>query len=365
MTCVRTTDLLRVRAALSVGASPAEAFAAVTDPALGELVRAVRLGRPLAVVARAVGDDGGARGAGAVLRALAVAERCGHGGVTAIDMALQAREDAIVDEERLAAKSAQAAGTAKLLTILPLAAWVLLVALDRAALGFYATPLGWACGAGSGALAGAGHRWARRLVASASAAAALADPLADRPEPFDRARAAAVCLPVVVTLWLLVHPLPALIAGGALAARAGRAPAPAPPPCRMVEVIQLLRMVLATETGVAVAVEHVADVTAPPVLTRLRAVAGRLRSGGGIAEAFDGTGLDEVGAVLEITERWGVAATAPLDLLIASVRARQRGAAEAAAERVQLALVFPTTLLTLPAFVLAVVPPLVWTALAG
>ena len=191
MTRVSTTDLLRIRAALSVGVSPAEAFAAVGDPALSDMARAVRLGQPLAAVAKLAADDGGPSGAAPLLRALAVAERCGRGGVAAVDAALQRCHDAVVDEQRLAAKSAQATGTAKLLTALPLAAWVLLVALDRSALGFYATPVGWGCAASTMLLAGAGWRWARRLVARATAAAALADPLAEQATPFDRMRAAA------------------------------------------------------------------------------------------------------------------------------------------------------------------------------
>jgi hypothetical protein len=362
---VSTTDLLRVRAALSVGAPPAEAFTAVSDPALADAVRAVQLGQPLSAVARVVADDGGARGVGSLLRALALAERCGTGGVAAVDAALQTRHDAVVDEERLAAKSAQATGTARLLTALPLAAWVLLVALDRTALGFYGTPVGWGCGAGAVLLAIGGQRWARRLVTRAATAAAQADPLADQGARFDRMRAAVVAVPLALALWLVAHPLAAVVVGGAVAAWAGR-PAPAPPPpCQTVEVIQLLQTVLATQTGVAVALEHVAQVVVAPVDEQLRGIARRLRSGCGVADAFAGTGLAEVGAVLEITERWGVTATGPLRLLIDSIRARQRGAAETAAERVQLALVFPTTLLTLPAFVLAVVPPLVWTALAG
>jgi hypothetical protein len=364
MTALTTTDLLRVRAALAVGVPPAEAFTTVTAAGLAGTVRAVRLGEPLAAVARATRADG-PDGAGPLLRALALAERCGQGGVTAIDMALEARQDALVDQQRLAAKSAQAMGTAKLLTVLPLAAWALLIILDRSALGFYASPIGWGCAAGTVVLAAAGHRWARRLVATATAAAEVADPLARPAEPFDRARAAVAAVPVVVAVWLVAHPLIAVVAGAIVAARAGRPAAPQPPPCRSIEVLHLLRMTLAAETGVVAAVEHVAEVVAPPVDALLRDVAGRLRSGTPIEEAFAGTALAEVGAVLGITERWGVAATAPLALLIASVRARQRGAAEAAAERVQLALVFPTTLLTLPAFVLAVVPPLVWTALAG
>lgn len=365
MTRVSTADLLRVRAALSVGAPPAEAFTAVADPALAGMVRAVQLGQPLATVARSAPNDGGARGVGPLLRALALAERCGHGGVAAVDAALQTRHDALVDEQRLAAKAAQATGTARLLTALPVVAWLLLIALDRTALGFYATPIGWGCATGTVLLAVVGRRWARRLVAQATGAAAQADPLAGHAPPFDRMRAAAVALPLVITLWWTAHPLVAVVAGVAVALVAGRAKPPPPPPCQTVEVIQLLRMVLAAETGVALAFEHVADVVAAPIDAQLRGVASRLRSGSGVAEAFAGTGLTEVGAVLEITERWGVAAAGPLQLLIESVRAQQRGAAETAAERVQLALVFPTTLLTLPAFVLAVVPPLVWTALAG
>ena len=365
MTAVSTSDLLAVRAALAVGAAPAEALGAAATGDLADAARAVRLGWPLADAARAAADDG-AQGAGPVLRALALVERCGHGGVAAIDMALEARHDALVDEQRLAAKAAQAAGTAKLLTVLPLAAWVLLVALDRAALGFYATPVGWGCAAATVVLAATGQRWAHRLVAAAAATADLADPLARPAAPFDRLRAAVVALPLAVALWVVAHPLVAVTAAGLVAARVGRAGAGAePPPCHAVEVLHLMRMALAADTGVAGALEHVADVVAPPVDGLLRGIAGRLRSGAAIADAFAGTPLAEAGTVLDITERWGVAATAPLAQLIAALRARRRGAAEAAAERVQLALVFPTTLLTLPAFVLAVVPPLVWTALAG
>ena len=185
MTTVATTDLLRVRAALSVGAPPAEAFAAVTDPTLADAVHAVRLGRPLAAVARAAVDADTMAHAGPLLRALAVVERCGQGGVAAIDMALQAHQDAIADEQRMLAKTAQAAGTAKLLTVLPVAAWLLMVTLDRAARAFYATPLGWACAGATALLAAAGHRWARRLVTAAAGAAKTADPLARTAEPFD------------------------------------------------------------------------------------------------------------------------------------------------------------------------------------
>jgi hypothetical protein len=51
--------------------------------------------------------------------------------------------------------------------------------------------------------------------------------------------------------------------------------------------------------------------------------------------------------------------------LARDLRAERLTAAEEAAERTQLLLVFPTTLLTLPAFALAVVPPLVWLGFAN
>ena len=364
MTRVETTDLLRVRAALSVGAPPAEALGAVVDPGLAGTARSVQLGQPLERAARAV-SDGGALGAGPLLRALALAQRCGQGGVEAVDVALRTRHDALLDHQRLEAKSAQAAGTAKLLTLLPVAAWVLLILVDPVALRFYATPIGWGCGTATVVLSVAGRRWSGRLVAHAAAAGALADPLAEAAQPFDRTRAAVVALPVAIAVGLVGHPLLAIIVAGVVAAWAGRSAPISPPPCQAVELVALLRLVLASQTGLTVALELVADVIPPPYDVRLRRIAGRLRGGADIEEAFTDTGLVEIGAVLAITERWGVAATASLELLSEAIRAQQQAAAEIAVERVQLALVFPTTLLTLPAFVVAVVPPLVWTALAA
>ncbi|HUH06873.1 MAG TPA: type II secretion system F family protein, partial [Egibacteraceae bacterium] len=78
-----------------------------------------------------------------------------------------------------------------------------------------------------------------------------------------------------------------------------------------------------------------------------------------------GTGLARLGEALAASERWGAPSAPALRQLAEELRADRRAAAEAAAERAQIALIFPTTLLTLPAFVLAVVPPLLWTAVAG
>jgi len=69
--------------------------------------------------------------------------------------------------------------------------------------------------------------------------------------------------------------------------------------------------------------------------------------------------------VLAATERWGAPAEPALRRLAADLRADRRAAAEEAAERAQLALVFPTTLLTLPAFTVGAVPPMLWSAFSG
>ncbi len=366
MTGVTSIDLLRVRAALEVGLPPAEALACAQDVELTRLARVVALGQPLAAVARTVDIGRGALGAGPLLRGLALAERSGRGAVDAVDTALRLRHDAEVDDLRLAAKTAQATGTARLLTALPVGAWALLVAVDPTALRFYQTPLGWACATACVLLGLAGHRWSRWLVRRAAAAAGAADPLTTARTPADALRGAVVAVPVAIAGWLAVHPVVGVLVGLAVGVRAARpGSAPAPAPCSTVEVVALLAMLVRAEAGLAAALDHLADVTPAPLDAQLRIVGRRVRAGTGTEAAFAGTGLADVGAVLAITERWGVASATPLRLLSDAVRVRQRAAAETAAERVQLALVFPTTLLTLPAFVIAVVPPLVWTALAA
>lgn len=365
MSQVSTTDLLRVRAALSVGLPPAEALRSASGDALTATARVAALGQPLGAIARA-DADASMLGRGPLLRALALAERSGHGAVDAVDLVLRSRHDAIVDDQRIRAKSAQATGTARLLTLLPAVAWGLLVAVDAAALRFYLQPVGWICAAVTIVFGLTAHAWSHRLLRRATQAGLLADPLASRPGTFDRGRAAVAGVPVLLTGGLLVHPLAGLAAAAAVGGWAGRPRAmPAPSSCGALEVLELLRMLLGSGTALSAALTEVAEVNRAPVAAELRAVARRLRAGTGIEEAFSGTGLAEVGAVLAVTERWGVSAAPALQQLGEAFRARQRAAAETAAERVQLALVFPTTLLTLPAFVVAVVPPLVWTALTA
>lgn len=366
MSVVPTIDLLRIRAALTVGVPPAQALATATAAALQQPIRQAQVGRPLAELARDVPRDDGPLGPGPLLRALALAERCGHGAVTAVDVALTTRQDALADHERIRARSAQAIGTARMLTGLPVAAWVLLVLVDRDALGFYAGPVGWACATASLVLAVTAHLWSRRLVRRAADAARRADPLVSTRVGADRVRALVVAVPVLLAVSAAGHALPGLVAAVLAGALAGRPRSEdRSPPYGTLELVALLRMLVASDIGLQGALEHLAAVTPPPLDVDLVAIARRLRAGTDTLEAFAAAGLAELGAVVSVTERWGVSPAEPFGLLAEAVRARQRAAAETAAERVQLALVFPTTLLTLPAFVIAVVPPLVWTALAA
>lgn len=360
MTGPSVTDLLRVRAALAVGSPPAQALGAATDAQSRRMAGQLAVGESLQDIAARQRSSSGAAW---LVRALALGERCGGGTVEAVDIALAARLDAMLDEQRLAAKAAQASGTARLLTVLPVAAWLLLVLVDPAALAFYGTAPGAACAVAAAALSITARRWSARLIARAAAAPAHADPLADGRQGVDPRRGAVVGVPVSIAGWTVGGPMVAVVAGVAVGAWFARGRPADPPVCSTVELLHLLRMALVHHAGPVRALEEVAAVTAPPVADRLRGVVARLRNGASLDDAFAGSGLERVSAVLDITERWGVSPADPLRLLSATVRAEQRAAAEIAGERVQLALVFPTTLLTLPAFVVAIVPPLLWTAL--
>ncbi|MBW3602868.1 MAG: hypothetical protein KY434_09255, partial [Actinobacteria bacterium] len=175
--------LVELRAALEAGLTPGAALqAAAGRSPLAPVARSLRVGQPVFEAARGV--DTGDAVADLLVRALGVAEVGGAGAVLAVEQADHAgREEAAVDR-LLRSRTAQARGTAKVLTLVPLCAWVLLVALDASALGFYATAPGIATGLPALGLAAAGHRWARRIVEGAGRAAVEADPLAPpRPAP--------------------------------------------------------------------------------------------------------------------------------------------------------------------------------------
>jgi tight adherence protein B len=313
---VDTCVLTGLRTALSAGASPATALAeCASDGILAPVARAVRLGQPLAEAAADVNT--GDPVADLLVRALGVAERAGAGALIAVEQALDSAREAGALRRLLQVRTAQARGTALVLAVLPCLLWGLLVLFDPRVFGFYATALGMVTGGLAVVLVLAGHWWSRRIVETAGRAAADADPLAGDHHSGGTAE----------TIELVAVAL----AGGLSAVQAVRTVAPLAPPAA--------RMVLTT--------------------------AGRRLAGGwATAAAFDGTNLASLGTALAATERWGAPAGPALRHLAADLRADARAMTEEAAAKVELRLVFPTTLLTLPAFVLGVVPPLLWAALA-
>ena len=360
-------DLVGIRAALAAGASPAAALGEAGAGVLAGPARAVRLGRTVAEEAQTIAT--GDRGADLLIRALAVAERSGVGGADAVAQSLHAVRDAAALDRLLAVRTAQARGTARLLSAMPPAVWLVLVAFDGAALRFYATPIGVGLGGLAVALALGGRWWSGRLVTRATRAAAEADPLQPTRPGIDRRRAAVAGLPLLATLALLGHPALGLLVGGGAAAAAGRprrrATGPDTSGGGAAEAVELVAVAVGAglPTGAAVAVAG--ELAPPAAAAPLRRAGRRMASGLAAGEAFAATGLEELGALLAVADRWGAPAVEALRGLADDLRAARRAAAEEAAERVQLALVFPTTLLTLPAFVVGVVPPLLWTALAS
>lgn len=386
---IGTALIAEVRAALAAGAPPGPALAAAVSagaqrghpppagprgrarqPADGDVhavARRMALGTPVADVAATVATGDAA--ADLLVRALAVVERAGAGALAAVDQVLAAVRDEVALRRLVRVRTTQARGTAVVLTLVPVVIWVLLVAVDGAALRFYRTPAGIVTGLAAVCLAGGGQWWSRRLVRRAAAAAAAADPLSPPVLPWRPGRAAVVGLPALVVLGAAAGPgaglLAALVAGLAAARPArgrGRRPGAGTADGGAAETVELVAMALQAGLAPTQAVALVAPLAPPPARGPLSSAAARLRAGWGADAAFAGTGLAVLGAALDACERWGAPAGEVLCRVADDLRADRRAAAEEAAERTQLALIFPTTLLTLPAFVLAVVPPLVWTA---
>jgi Flp pilus assembly protein TadB len=354
-----------LQAALEAGAAPGQALTAVAaDGVLAGVAKQLRLGRSLGDAARTV--ETGQPAADLLVRALAVAELTGAGAAGATQQSLAiVREDASL-RRLIEVRTSQARGAAIILAALPPAAWLLFVAADRAALRFYLT----AAGALSALLAialGASAWWCmRRLVAKAAGVAMAADPLAATPPPRDWMRAAALGIPVLLVGGLTVGPTVAVAAAAVVAAVSLRRTTPAQADGQgggATEAVELVAVAVSAglPTGAALAaVAPFAPLAARPALS---AAARRVHSGWAIDAALDGTALAQLGATLGATARWGAPAEPALRRLADDLRAQRRTAAEVAAEQLQLRLVFPTTLLTLPAFIVGVVPPLLWSTL--
>lgn len=359
--------LVELRAALEAGLTPGAALqAAAGESALAPVARTLRVGQPVSEAAR--GIDTGDPVADLLVRALGVAEVAGAGGVLAVEQAEHAAREEAAVARLLRSRTAQARGTTTVLTLIPLCAWVLLVALDASALAFYTTAPGVATGLPAVALAAAGHRWGRRIVDRAGRAAAEADPLVPpRPTP-EPGLVAAVAVPAFAVAAVALGPAAGVVAGAVGATVAlrrspqARTDAPAGGAAEAVELVMVGLLAGLTAEGAVATAGRLAPAAAREPL---EAAARRLHGGWTPATAFADGGLSGLGAVLASCARWGAPVRPALRHLADELRADRRAAAEEAAERAQLALVFPTTLLTLPAFVLAVVPPLLWTAFAG
>jgi Flp pilus assembly protein TadB len=363
---LRAVDLVELRAAIEAGVAPAAALAAVGRGPLEGVATELRLGRSLGELAGAVAT--GDPRADLLVRGLAVAERTGAGAVAAVEQVLRAAEEAAAVARALRTRTAQARGTALVLAALPLVLWGLLVLLDPAVLRFYRSPVGIGTAVGAVALMAASRSVVRRVIAAVERAPADADPLRGAPAPRDPRRALALALPVAAVLGVGAGPVVGLLGAGAGAVLGLRRRATAAPDLRgggTPEVAELLAVAVDAGLPPVAAVAEVAELGPPAARPALATAARRQRAGWAVDEAFAGSGLEPLGAVLAAAGRWGAPVGPALRRLAAEGRADRRAAGDAAAERAQLVLVFPTTLLTLPAFVLAVVPPVLWTAFAG
>ena len=357
------TMLIELQAALRAGAGAGEAFAATcrTGP-IGAVAHQVRLGASLQDVAATT--DTGDAGADGLVRSLALAERTGAGAVEAVEQALDGIEAERGLQRMVAIRTAQARGTAVVLAVVPVAAWTLLVAADRGALAFYATPIGLFSAALAVGMATLSWWWMRRMTAAVPRAAMAADPLhaSGPPRPWRRAVAPAVLATLVAAP--LLGPAGILV-GGLVAITLARRPRGLPQPAGggAAEAVDLVAVALTAGLATTTALNEVARLAPPSAADELTRAARRTAAGWPVAEAFAGGPLEPLGAVLSACQTWGAPAAPALRRLSSDLRSQRTTAAEVAAERLQLTLVFPTTLLTLPAFVLGVVPPLLWSTL--
>lgn len=364
--------LTEVRAALAAGAAPGAALVAGVDrgrevgAALLPVAHAVRLGTPLADAAADAAT--GSPVLDLLVRALGVAERTGSGGLAAVEQALTVAEEEAEVVRRVRTRTAQARGTARILTALPVLAWVGFVLLDPELLRFYATPIGAGTAVLAVVLVAAGATWSRRIVRRAGGAAERSDPLQPPRPRGDVARAAVLAAPPAVLLSVALGPAAGVAIGAAVAAVGLRRRGVPDVDLRgggAAEAVELAAVALASGLSPTAAIAAVAPLAPPAARSSLLAGARRLRGGWDPAAAFADSGLSTLGGVLAASERWGAPAAPALRRLAAELRNERRAVAEEAAERVQLALVFPTTLLTLPAFTVGVVPPMVWSAFTG
>ena len=131
-----------------------------------------------------------------------------------------------------------------------------------------------------------------------------------------------------------------------------------------VEAIELLALATSGSTGLPLACRLVADTCGGATADTFRYTAARLSIGDEAAEAFPPP-LADVSTLIDVSRRWGAPIAEAMRYLASDLRDRAASAAEEAAEGLAVRLVFPTTLLLVPAFGLVVVVPLAVSMLAG
>ncbi|HVF75324.1 MAG TPA: type II secretion system F family protein [Acidimicrobiales bacterium] len=133
----------------------------------------------------------------------------------------------------------------------------------------------------------------------------------------------------------------------------------------LAEVVDLLSLAVRAGMTVPHAVAAVARRATGPLATELARVVDQTTRGRRFADALDelperaGEPARPLAATLADCERYGSPVGEALERLAADARERQRRAAEQAARRLPVALLFPLVLCILPAFALLAVAPLI------
>ncbi|HUG83967.1 MAG TPA: type II secretion system F family protein [Euzebya sp.] len=394
-------DLLVVQAMLAAGAAPQDALGEVSCPALTPIRGALQAGVALPAIAGGLRHPPerrwwrGPRAAthclppasAALVRAMAVAEVVGAPAGPAVQRVLDGVRDAVRLHDLIRIRSAQAVVSARFLIGLPLVAAAGMALLDPAARRFLTSPLGTAVAALAGVLIASAAMWIHRLLAGIAGAGSRADPLVATGEGRDPVPAVAVGTGVVAAIG--AGPIVGLVAGVVLllggpsvirrlrrprgrgtepghdaTERAARVSPAVPGALPTVEAIELMALAMSAGVGLTEACRIVARLGSLEVRPALGDIAARLASGTPPAHAFPAQ-LSELAHLIDLTHRWGAPTAEALRLLAGDIRCRAATAAEEAAERLTVQLVFPTTVLLVPAFGLLVVAPLVASSLSG
>lgn len=136
------------------------------------------------------------------------------------------------------------------------------------------------------------------------------------------------------------------------------------------QTIELLRLALECGSSPSLAILGVAEVAPAPLRTVLRDAADDLRQGSPFSEVMhrllvDAPELRAMADVLLASNRLGLPVVETLRGLAIEARASRRRDAEARARRLPVVLLFPVVCLTLPAFVLLTVAPLLLSGLGA